>query len=278
MHRIRNRKVDDIRRRDLEVFATEAASIQRLAVVAIVALAAVLLVSSRIGVAFAVLGIVAIPIALAGHGWASWTASIERRFHSKHLAALWAGCEDRLKRFNDVLKKAKSTAVGDLQEMPRKIEEVSRAVYRALRKADIVAFEISKSESGLPPLPGPSQVASDAQSKELFQVADRNIAEYRIGMQAVMAGVQRSEAQAAVFMTTLDTLRMKVLGYRLVGQSPELPSHEFLAAIAEAKLQLESIDKALDELDLSVYPQMVAAVRTGPPPIPEDAVVRQKGE
>jgi hypothetical protein len=83
-----------------------------------------------------------------------------------------------------------------------------------------------------------------------------------------MAGVQRTEAQSAVFMTTLDTLRMKMIGYRLVGRSPELSSHDFLEALAEARAQLQSIDTALEELDLGHYPKTVASVP--PPPIPDD--------
>jgi hypothetical protein len=82
--------------------------------------------------------------------------------------------------------------------------------------------------------------------------------------------VQRTEAQSAVFMTTVDTLRMKMLGYRLVGKSPEVGSHEFLQALNEAKLQLQAIDKALDELDMGQYPKMIASM---PPTIPSAVVV-----
>ena len=70
-------------------------------------------------------------------------------------------------------------------------------------------------------------------------------------------------------MTTLDTLRMKMLGYRLVGRSPEVPSHDFLEALAEARAQLQSIDTALEELDLGHYPKTIAAI---PPPIPQEVV------
>lgn len=257
---------DEIRKRDLQVFAAESASIQRLAAtvgIGVLIIGGVLAKSDQVGnLAIWIPGIM---LVLAVHAYLSWHASVAHRFYSQHMKALWEGCMDRLNRFHEVKAKAKDTSVADLNEMPRTIDTVAESVYRALRKADIIAHEVAHSESGLSPLPPASQQPSDAQSRELFQVADRNIAEYRLGMAAVMAGVQRSEAQAAVFMTTLDTLRMKMLGYRLVGRSPEMPSHEFLAAIAEAKLQLESIDKALDELDLSIYPKMVAAVRTSSP-------------
>jgi hypothetical protein len=62
-------------------------------------------------------------------------------------------------------------------------------------------------------------------------------------------------------MTTLDSVRVKMLGYRLVGRSPELATHEFLSAIAEARAQLQSIDTALDELDLSHYPRQISVVK-----------------
>ncbi|MHB8637412.1 MAG: hypothetical protein ACYC96_13165 [Fimbriimonadaceae bacterium] len=263
--------MDEIRRRDVKVFLAEAASFQRLVGTIIGGAVLFGLMLWRSPGGGVVIGAIVVPLVLAAHFVFAWQASEARRFYNQHMRALWTGCLDRLARFHEVQKRAKNTGVADLREMPKTIENVAQAVFRALRKADIVAHEIAASEAGLKPVvPTGQRISSDAQSQELFQVADRNIAEYKQGLEAVMAGVQRSEAQAAVFMTTLDTLRMKMLGHRLVGRSPELPSHEFLAAIAEAKLQLESIDKALDELDLSIYPKSIAVVRSGPPPIPSD--------
>lgn len=263
--------MDEIRRRDVQVFVAEAVGIQRLAGSLVIGAIFVGILIMRARIYFPVACLMALLPVTAGHLWFSWNASEHRRFHSDHLKALWAGCQDRLLRFREVYKRAKTTPMADLREMPQTIETVSLSVYHALRKADIVAHEIAASEAGLTPLPRSNRpLGPDEQAQELYQVADRNLTEYKQGLEAVMAGVQRSEAQAAVFMTTLDTLRVKILGYRLVGRGPELPSHEFLAAIAEAKLQLESIDKALDELDLSVYPQTVAVVRSTPPPLPVD--------
>jgi hypothetical protein len=116
--------------------------------------------------------------------------------------------------------------------------------------------------------------AHDPQSKELYRIADKNIAEYRSHFAGVMAGVQRTEAQSAVFMTTLDTLRMKMIGYRLVGRSPELGSSEFLDALAEARAQLEAIDTALEELDLGHYPKTISVI---PPPMPPEEHIRLNG-
>jgi len=72
-------------------------------------------------------------------------------------------------------------------------------------------------------------------------------------------------------MTTLDSLRMKLIGYRLVGRSPELATQDFLDSIAEARAQLQAIDTALDELDLGHYPKTISVV---PPPIPDDIMQR----
>jgi hypothetical protein len=177
------------------------------------------------------------------------------------MQSLWNGCEDRLGRFEEVLKKTRKEGVADLQEMPNTIRGVSKSLYLALRRADIITTEISATESGmLSQPPAWNASAQDSQSKELYRIADKNIAEYRTHFAGVVAGVQRTEAQSAVFMTTVDSLRMKLIGYRLVGRNPSLHSQEFLEAIAEAKLQLQSIDTALEELDLGQYPKNIAVV------------------
>ena len=174
------------------------------------------------------------------------------------------GCQDRLNRLDEVLKKLRKEQVADLREMPTTVHAVGKSLYVALRRADVIAHEIQASETGVINQP-PTWISAstDPQSQELYRLADRNIAEYRANYAGVMAGVQRTEAQSAVFMTTLDSLRMKIHGYRLVGRSPEMASQEFLEALAEARMQLQSIDTALEELDLSHYPKMIAVVGEG---------------
>ncbi|MCH8978594.1 MAG: hypothetical protein IH945_05050, partial [Armatimonadetes bacterium] len=51
---------------------------------------------------------------------------------------------------------------------------------------------------------------------------------------------------------------------------------EFMQAMTEAKMQLDSIDKALDELELTPFPGLDGT----PPPIPDDAErkIREKGQ
>lgn len=204
--------------------------------------------------------------------WAasSFSTSVSKRFRSKRYQAMWNGCHDRLVRFEEVLKKLKRDQAANLSEMPSTIRATSKSIYRALRRADTISHEVEQTEKDLysaPPIW--SEPSHDPQSKELYRIADKNIAEYRQKFAGVMAGVHRAEAQSAVYMTTLDTLRMQMLGYRLVGRSPEMSSHDFLEALAEARLQLQSIETALEELDLGVYPKTIAVV---PPPMPASAV------
>jgi hypothetical protein len=212
----------------------------------------------------------AIPIAfvLIWCGATAWSTSVRKRFRNKRMESLWSGCQDRLARFEEVLKRMRKEQIAELNEMPRTIRNVGAALYSALRRADIIADEVASTESGMLAQPPVWQAAAqDPQSKELYRIADKNIAEYRSHFAGVMAGVQRTEAQSAVYMTTLDTLRMKMIGYRLVGRSPELTSSEFLDALAEARMQLQAIDTALEELDLGHYPKTISAI---PPPVTEE--------
>jgi hypothetical protein len=211
-----------------------------------------------------VVGFIILTGAAVNHVYRAHTDAVKKRWLHQRFKALWGACEDRLARFNEVLSKMRRDQVADLQEMPKTITGVGDALYGALRRADLISHDVFETEKGILHAP-PSwrSLSEDAQARELYRIADKNIAEYRQNFGGVMAGVQRAEAQAAVFMTTLDSLRMKMIGYRLVGKQAELSSHEFLSALSEARLQLEAIDQALDELDFSQMPKMIAAI---PPP------------
>ena len=261
--------MDDIRRQDLRLFAKELLAPWRL--ICTVAAEGILLGNGPsfgpVVVPFAII-VVFVSTVLA------WMESDKKRFLNKRFRSLWLGCQDRLARFEEVLKKMRKDQIADLHEMPATIRGVSKSLYLALRRADIISHEVQLSEKGLYNEPPAWKTPTrDAQSQELYRLADKNIAEYRAQFAGVMAGVQRTEAQSAVFMTTLDTLRMKMIGYRLVGRSPEMSSNDFLVALAEARAQLQSIDTALDELDLGHYPKTISVV---PPPIPQDIVERLK--
>jgi hypothetical protein len=262
--------MDDIRREDRRLFLRESLKPGRLILVALI-LAAVL--AMKLGPATDMpftwfLGFLLTPVLI--HLLNARNEARAKRFRIKRFEALWNGCQDRLDRFEEVLGQMRKDKIADLQEMPQTIRRVASALYAALRRADIITTEVQKTEQGIyaqPPVW--NAPANDPQAKELYRIADRNIAEYRAQFAGVMAGVQRAEAQSAVFMTTLDTLRMKMIGYRLVGRSPEMQNSDFLYALNEAKLQLQAIDKALEELDFDS-----PDVRLMPPPPP--AVARDE--
>lgn len=208
------------------------------------------------------------------HVNSAWHRSVRKRFTHKRFEALWNSVKDRLTRFEEVLGRLRKDQIADLQEMPKTIRAVSHSLYAALRRADIITVEVLETEKGIlhqPPTWTPQ--GNDPQLTELYRIADKNIAEYRQRYAGVMAGVQRAEAQCAVFMTTLDTLRMQLIGHRLAARSPEMSSQDFLEAMSEAKLQLQAIDRALEELDFRQFPTMIAMM---PPPIPEELQQEQR--
>lgn len=184
---------------------------------------------------------------------------LDKRWHDGRYRDLWKACVDRRTRLNDALAKLKKSKIADLQELPRSADKLLSDIYTALRRADLVYHEVSQSENRTAPplLGGHTRFISDNQAQELFKVADRNIAEYSQQYRRVLAGVERSEAQAVVFATTLDTLRVRMLGYRLTGSSPEADTREFLNVVTEAKMQFQAIDQALEEIELTPFPETV---------------------
>lgn len=264
--------MDDLRRHDARRLAREAVSPGRLALSLAVALAVYMIFvqgQGKIGFACGAWALIAV-----AHYVSAAQGAERTKWSSPRMKALWAGCQDRMARFEEALRRMRKDQIGDLNEMPDTIRRVSHSIYVALRRADIVQTEVQATEKGLGGPPSWDAAARDPQSAELFRLADRNIAEYRGHFAAVMAGVERAEAQSAVFMTTLDALRMKLIGYRLVGRSPETPTGDFLTALAEARAQLQAIDTALDELDLGHYPKTISVV---PPPVPDDVQQRLNG-
>lgn len=246
----------DVHRQDLMLFMREMARPTRLFATTVVAAVGWAIAGHRsFGAGIAVLfGAAAIHTVAAANG--AWA----KRFANRRFGLLWNSCQDRHKRFKDALTQMRRKRIAEFEELPKTINAISQALYIALRRADTVFSEVVKSEGWLigqaPPTTKPP--SHDPQAQELYRIADKNIAEYRQHYASVMAGVQRTEAQAAVFTTTLDTLRMKMLGYRLGGRGPEVQSQEFLESIVEAKLQLEAIDKALEELELSPFPKSIS--------------------
>lgn len=202
---------------------------------------------------------------IAFWAWRSYNASIPKRFRNQRFLLLWSACKDRKKRFDEALEGLRKKQIADMQDLPVTISSVSKSLYEALRRADNVAHEVYSSEGWLAMIPQSSAPASaDRQAQELYRIADKNIAEYRQRLDQIMAAVQRTEAQAAVFTTTLDSLRIRTLAQKLGTEGESLPSGEFLAAMTEARMQLDAIDKALDELELTPFPVTVALMPDSP--------------
>lgn len=254
--------MDDVARQDRRIFFKELLKVDRIfAWGLITAFTIWLFLKIHVPVGFA-----GLPLLF----WAlqSYSKSIQKRFIHKRYQSLWQSCEERLARFHEAVRQMRKNDLAEFSEMPKTIEAVGRALYLALRRADLVFQEVATSEGwmiGKPP-PATGATPNDPQARELYRIADKNIAEYKHQLSGVMGGIQRTEAQAAVYTTTLDTLRVKMLSYRLTGRKPELSSQEFLESLNEAKLQLEAIDKALDELELSPFPKMISVM---PPDLPE---------
>jgi len=261
--------MEDIKRQDLKVFLREFLAFPRM----LITLCMMIFIGAlyRLDHASAYIWVRVICIwivMIGGSAVHAYNVSLGHRFINSRYRDLWQGCQDRLARFNVVLKKLRKEQIADLQEMPATVERIAKSLYIALRKADFISNEVLKTERDMLSKPPAWQAdAKDPQARELFRIADKNIAEYRQQYSGVMAGVERAEAQSAVYMSTLDTLRMKMLGYRLVGKAPEMPSHEFLEALSEAKLQLRAIDTALEELELGQYPKQISVM---PPAMPAD--------
>src|SRR5579871_548810 len=129
--------MDDIRRQDLKLFIREMIAPSR--IIASVIAGLFFYLFWRVGSGFepgipvrALLSWVAILIA---HISIAYNASVKRRFISKRFDALWQGCQDRLNRFEEVLKKLRKEQIADLSEMPSTIRRVAHSIYGALRRA-----------------------------------------------------------------------------------------------------------------------------------------------
>lgn len=220
---------------------------------------------------------------IGAHIRTSYEASVRRRFHFGRLGALWTQCEERLTMLKEATDKLAKSQIAELTEMPNVIDRVAKTLYIALRRSDIVLQELSQSEGPMMQkiLTGANptgSIAENVEAKQLYGIADRNVAEYKRSYASVLHGVQVAEAQAAVFITTLDALRVKMLSYRITGKSPQLPQAEFIGAMKEAKMQLECIDKALDELDISSSLRAASGAIVPPPYEPLEQQIRGSSE
>lgn len=246
-----------IARRNAAVFARELARPGCLLYV----LLALILMSSLSGnvpvYALALIG------AAVGAGLA-WSRSTKRRFGNMRLARAWAQVADRSGRLTRELRNAKKRSIADLEDLPRNVVRVRRQLYVSLRTADLMLSEISRSERPGGSPEKPDLVSGDPQAQELYRIADKHLAEYRRRFAELVSSVERTEAQAAVFVSLLDSLRVQLLQHRL-GRVSALPdTQEFLEAVTEAKMQLDAIDKTLEELALTPFPKILTYLPDDP--------------
>ncbi len=178
---------------------------------------------------------------------------LNRRFKNSEHKHLWSLVEDRLDRLRAALKLAPEHIRRSMNDLPNRIERTANQLYESLRRADIVRGEIMRSEGNLATAAFPFHVQSpDMETNELYVMADKNVAEYRRHFQGITARVTRTEGQCAVFISALDSMRVQILGHRLVGDTVPAEKEVFLEAMSDIRAQLNSINQALEELDLPV--------------------------
>jgi hypothetical protein len=251
-----------IRRRDAEVFLAEAARPTFLVPLSLTLAAVTLRSGTAAGFA---------AVAWAVHLGLAWARSRKRLFRQVRLHRAWTEVEDRSARFLRELRTARKRQIADLSDLPRNVESVRRQLYLSLRRADILLFEVSKSESGRSGPPAHLPPSDDPQAQELYRLADRHLAEYRRRYSELVSSAERTEAQAVVFVTMLDSLRVQLLQHRLRRDASAPDTREFLEAVTEAKMQLDAIDRTLEELELSPFPKTLTVVPDAGPVLAEES-------
>ncbi len=251
--------MDEIRKHDRRIHLREVFSLRRIILQALWTSSVFAIVSRfEFSISGFLTGLTLIAAGWAVHWFLAWGMASKKLFVHQRFKSMWDDCAERLDAFQQAVAKLGKNGVADLYELPQTVDKIANALYIALRRADLIFKEVAESEHVVRRKPSaPSAMPADAQAKALYGIADRNIAEYRAHYSEILAGVHRTEAQAAVFVTTLDSLRLKVLSYRLTGKSPALDTELFLTGIAEARAQLQAIDTALEELDLGHFPRAV---------------------
>ncbi len=202
------------------------------------------------------LGVVFWAIGLGYYVYSVREDFLRNRFVNQEHGQLWEIIRDRLARLRKAIQQAPGHIKPGIQEVPKTVERTGKNLYESLRRADIVKAEIVKSEGagGISSLPFQARIA-DGETNELYVLADKNVAEYRKHYDFINAKVTRTEGQCALFISALDTLRVQLLGYRLTSKEPKVSNQEFVSTVREVQLQLDAINKALDELDLEPLPR-----------------------
>lgn len=251
--------MDDIRKRDWQVFRRTLLKPPRVLWASFLAFTI-----SYISIDYQryLIGAVLVTAVLACIAFIAYLESTQKRFHSPRYKQLYEAVMDRTTRMIQAIEQSRRNGQANMTELPRTIRQVSRSLYVALRRADMVAEEVRQSETHAGFTPAHLPNAADPQAQALLQLADKNLTEYRQSLASVWATVERTEAQAMVFVTTMDGLRVRMLGHRLAAKRSDMDSMDFMSTMAEAKMQLSAIDKALEEIELQPFPKVIAVMPT----------------
>ncbi len=191
---------------------------------------------------------------LAGWVIAAYLQRERFRFRLLKYGHLWTTIADRMTRFENAYRGSPKIVKDTLSDTPSSIRRVVDSIYMALRRADSVRGLIDESEKNISQMPMASVPAVDSQAQSLYDLAQKNQDEYRQHYQKLMAGVERTEAQTAVLISALDSLRLKMLDYRVTGGKVEMPSSDLVTHLEAYKTEFAALEKAVEEVE-SVFLQ-----------------------
>lgn len=173
-----------------------------------------------------------------------------RKFKNKDSKQLWDSVSDRVKRLRQAIQKSPSHIQEILFGLPKRVESTAKSLYISLRNADLLKYEIIKSEGMIPTGSLPFGVrTTDSETNKLYSLADKNAHEYGKRFKKITSRITRVEGQCAVFISALDMLRVELLGMKLEKQDRLSNSDEIVQSVKDMQTQLESINKALEELE-----------------------------
>ncbi|GMV37287.1 MAG: hypothetical protein AMXMBFR61_17950 [Fimbriimonadales bacterium] len=195
-----------------------------------------------------------VPVAL---GFAGWTLSAllsraNYRFQNSHYKVLWDRVQDRVRRFERAYRKSPRVLKETLSETPDSVHRLVDAMYLALLRADAVRHMLEGLEPWDAPVRGMrfEPPALDEQARTLYDLARKSRSDYREQYQKMLAGVERTEAQVDLLVSSLDNLRLRLLDHRVTGSKVEMPSDELIESLQRHQSELTALEKAVDEVDL----------------------------
>ncbi len=195
-----------------------------------------------------------VPLALGFSGW-TLSALLSRgnyRFRSLHYKELWDRVQDRVRRFERAYRKSPRVLKQTLSETPDSVHRLVDAMYLALLRADAVRHMLEGLEPRDVPVRGIriEPPALDEQARTLYDLARKSRSDYREQYQRMLAGVERTEAQVDLLVSSLDNLRLRLLDHRVTGAKVEMPSDELIQSLQRHQSELTALEKAVDEVDL----------------------------